>query len=193
MKDNMNRIFTIPNILSFLRICMIPLFMWLYIARAEYYWTAGILILSGLTDVVDGFIARRFNLITHVGRILDPVADKLTQIAMMACLSYRYWYLLIPLIALICKEIVCGVFGLIMIKCTGDTMNSKWYGKIATVALYLMMIVHLFWIDIIGAVSVMMMLVCTGLIVLSFVMYLIIFIGKSIIGKKPQETVSKDE
>ncbi len=184
MEDNKNRIFTVPNFLSFFRLCLIPLFVWLYIWKKEYVWTAGILIISGATDVVDGFIARKWNLVTHVGRILDPLADKLTQIAMMACLSHRYLYLLVPLVSLIAKELVCGVFGLIMIKRTGDTINSRWYGKVATVCLYAMMITHLFWIDIIPAVSYIMMLVCTGFIVLSFVMYLLVFIGKSIIVKR---------
>jgi len=183
MEENKNKVFTIPNILSFFRICLIPLFIWLYVVRLEYYWTAGILIFSAITDVVDGFIARKFNLVTHVGRILDPLADKLTQIAMMVCLTYRYIYLLIPLSALIVKELVCGVVGLIMIKRTGDTINSKWYGKVSTVCLYLMMIIHLFWVDILPIVSNIMILVCTCFIVFSFVMYLVIFIGKSIITK----------
>lgn len=186
MKDKRNRIFTIPNILSFFRLCLIPLFVWLYVVKKEYFYTAGVLILSAITDVVDGFIARRYDLVTHVGRILDPIADKLTQMAMMACLAQRYIYLLIPLLTLILKELVCGVFGLIMIKRTGDTINARWYGKIATVLLYLMMIVHLFWINIPAIVSHFMTLICTGFIVLSFVMYLLVFIGKSIVGKKSE-------
>jgi cardiolipin synthase len=166
--------------------------VWLYVTGkqtangAYYYYTAGVLILSAITDVVDGFIARKFNLITHLGRILDPLADKLTQIAMMGCLAYRYLYLLIPLCALVVKELVCGIAGLIMIKQTGDTMNSKWYGKIATVVLYLMMILHLFWVNIDAIVSYILTIISTGLILLSLIMYLIIFIGKSIVGKKTE-------
>ena len=186
MKDKKFRIITIPNILSVVRLCLIPLFIWLYVVKQEYYYTAGVLILSGITDVVDGFIARKFDMVTHVGRILDPFADKLTQIAMMVCLALRYWYLLIPLVALVVKEFVCGIFGFIMIRKTKDTMNSRWYGKIATVLLYAMMILHLFWVNIIPAVSYVATLVCTGFIILSFVMYLIVFVSKIIIGSKEE-------
>ena len=77
-------ILTIPNILSFSRICMIPWFMWVYLARGDSLSAALILLLSGVTDCLDGFIARRFNMISNLGKALDPLADKLTQVAMLA-------------------------------------------------------------------------------------------------------------
>lgn len=86
-REPQNRILTIPNMLSALRICMIPLLVWLYYVKQDYLRTGGLLILSGLTDVVDGFIARRFQMISNLGKVLDPIADKLTQGAMLFCLK----------------------------------------------------------------------------------------------------------
>ena len=87
--SSQSRILTIPNLLSFFRLCLIPVFMWLYCVEKNYLWTGIILILSGLTDTVDGIIARKFNMISDLGKVLDPIADKLTQAAMLFCLLTR--------------------------------------------------------------------------------------------------------
>ena len=76
-----NQFFTIPNLLSLVRLAMIPLLLWLYLEKREYLWTAVVVVLSGATDIVDGIIARKYDLISDLGKALDPVADKLTQIA----------------------------------------------------------------------------------------------------------------
>ena len=102
MKDWKKEILTIPNLLSLLRLAMIPVYVVIYLNATEiwhYYLSAAILALSCLTDMADGIIARRFNMITKLGRLLDPVADKATQFALILCLASRYWlmYLLIAL------------------------------------------------------------------------------------------------
>lgn len=74
-----NKILTIPNVLSFFRLCLIPVIIWMYCSKRDYVRTAVILLLSGATDILDGFIARRFNMVSDLGKVLDPVADKLTQ------------------------------------------------------------------------------------------------------------------
>ena len=91
-----DRIFTIPNMLSFFRICLIPVIVWLYLVKKNYTWTVCILILSGVTDMVDGFIARRFNMISNLGKVLDPIADKLTQTVMLVCLFTRFPMMIVP-------------------------------------------------------------------------------------------------
>ena len=72
------KILTIPNILSIFRICLIPFTAYLYVCKKEYLLTLWMLILSGITDIIDGSIARSFNMIIDFGKILDPIADKLT-------------------------------------------------------------------------------------------------------------------
>lgn len=143
-----NRIFTIPNILSFMRLCLIPLFIWLYCVEQKFILTAYILILSGITDVVDGFIARHFHMTSDLGKILDPIADKLTQAAMLFCLLTSFPLMLAPLALMVLKELYMGITGLMVIKKTGHVYSSRWHGKAATCLLYAMMLLHVLWHDI---------------------------------------------
>lgn len=148
-----NRIFTIPNALSVVRLCLIPLIIWLYCVREEYPGTTLVLLISGFTDVVDGFIARKFNMVSDIGKALDPIADKATQLAMMICLLTNFPFMWIPLVLLVIKETFAGVTGLLVIKKTGNVYGAEWHGKLTTCTIYLMIVVHLIWYDIPNAVS----------------------------------------
>ncbi len=174
------RVLTIPNVLSFLRIAMIPFFVWFY----SFYdtrdnlniWIAfGILLLSGGTDIIDGFIARRFGMVSNVGRILDPIADKLTQLAVLVCLCFRYHQLILPVCLLVVKEVVNGIIGLVMMHHNRDAIDSKWHGKLTTVVIYLTIVVHLLWPlsnkEIPAALSYSLIGACIFMMVLSFVLY----------------------
>lgn len=176
MKNNLNltaknQICTIPNLLSLFRIALIPLFVWLYCIKQEFLWTGGILILSGLTDLVDGWVARHFHMISDVGKILDPVADKLTQAAMLLCLISRFPLMLAALVLLIIKELFAGAMGLIVIRSTGQVFSARWHGKAATCMLYAMMICHVVWPTIPAGLSTFIILICIGIMVLSLVLY----------------------
>ena len=166
-----NKILTIPNVLSFFRLCLIPIIVWLYISKEDYFWTLMVLLLSGLTDVVDGIIARKCNMISDFGKAFDPIADKLTQAAMLCCLVVRFKYMLIPLGMLVIKEVVTGITALISIKKTEQVEGAVWHGKLTTVVLYLMMAVHLVWFNIPTTVSLIMVGVCIGIMIMSFIMY----------------------
>ncbi len=168
---NADRILTIPNILSFFRICLIPVIVWLYVYKKEYTWTACVLILSGVTDMVDGFIARRFNMISNVGKVLDPIADKLTQAVMLICLFTRFPMMIVPLILMLVRELFMGVTGLLIIKKTGNVLGACWHGKVATCLLYVMMILHVFWYDIPVMASDFAIAVCTLMVAVSFGLY----------------------
>ena len=90
-------ILTIPNLLSLIRILLIPLIIWLYCAQKAYMHTFIVIAISGFTDIIDGKIARKFDMVSDVGKVLDPIADKLTQAALVICLIARYpwmWALL---------------------------------------------------------------------------------------------------
>ena len=166
-----NKILTIPNVLSFFRLCLIPIIVWLYISKEDYFWTLMALLLSGLTDVVDGIIARKCNMISDFGKAFDPIADKLTQAAMLCCLVVRFNYMLIPLGMLVIKEVVTGITALILIKKTEQVEGAVWHGKLTTVVLYLMIAVHLVWFNIPTTVSLIMVGVCIGIMIMSFIMY----------------------
>lgn len=174
-KDNSEKykrkIITIPNILSLFRLCLIPVIMWLYIEKQKYFWTLLILILSGVTDIVDGIIARKFNMISDFGKVFDPIADKLTQMAMLFCLVSRFNYMLYPLVLLIFKEVCSGITCLIFIKRTHTIKGSVWHGKLTTVSLYVMMAIHLIWFNIPRTVSLIMVGVCIGVMMMSFILY----------------------
>lgn len=166
-----NKILTIPNILSFFRICLIPVIIWLFCVKHEYRWTGIVLIISGITDLADGFIARHFNRITNLGKILDPIADKLTQGAMLFCLITRFRFMLIPLLLLVVKEIFVGYTNLLVIRKTKQVLGAEWHGKASTCLLYAMMILHAFWHDIPLLVSNLSIAICTIMMATSLVIY----------------------
>lgn len=168
-----NRIVTIPNILSLFRICLIPFIVCLYFVEQSYFAAGCVLLLSGLTDIADGFIARKFNMISNLGKVLDPIADKLTQAVMLVCLTVRFPQMLFPLAMMICKELSMMITGAWVIRRTGFVPGAVWHGKIATVLLYAMMFLHIFWPEIPTSLSTILIVVSTMMIGLSFVLYLI--------------------
>lgn len=165
------KVLTIPNLLSAIRILLIPLFMWLYLAKDDITATIVVLVLSGLTDALDGYIARHFEMISDLGKALDPFADKLTQLAMLCCLVIRFprmtW-----LIAVLCvKELFVASTQLAVIKKTEVVLGSDWHGKVTTVLLYAVMILHLLWLDLPDELSWALVLLCIGMLLLSGVLY----------------------
>ncbi len=170
MKFEMKQILTLPNLLSLLRLLMIPLFVRLYLNGYDG-WTAAVLILSGVTDAADGYIARHFNQISDFGKAFDPVADKLTQFAMLICLTARYPMMLLPLILLVVKEAFAGISGIGVIRKTGIVPGAEWHGKLATMLLYGMMILHVLWQDIPLWTSNILNVACILVMLLSLVLY----------------------
>lgn len=167
------QIFTIPNFLSFLRLCMIPLIIWLYCSQNNYALTAVVLVLSGVTDTIDGFIARRFNMVTDLGKALDPIADKLTQASVMFCLLTRFQMMLVPLLLLIFKEVCNGIMSLFVIKKTGKVCGADWHGKVCTWLLYAMMFLHIVWFDISRQWSTALISICVIMMTVSFALYMV--------------------
>ena len=88
-----NEFFTIPNILVYIRVLLVPVFVYIYINAKndkDYFCALGVMVIAFLTDFFDGKIARKFNLVTDLGKILDPIADKLYQFAVAICLVAKY-------------------------------------------------------------------------------------------------------
>ena len=170
-KDNGKvRVLTIPNILSMFRICLIPIFIYFYLNNRDIE-AFSVLVLSGITDVVDGFIARRFNMISAVGKALDPISDKLTQVAMLYCLLKRFTAMWVPFLLMIVKEVFSGVVALVAIRKTGEVHGADWHGKATTVSLYAMMSLHILWPSMPSVLSNMLVGACVVLMVLSLVLY----------------------
>lgn len=169
-KQMRQEVFSIPNLLSYFRLLLIPLFIQLYI-RGDFTEALITLAASGLSDIIDGRIARKYNMVTDLGKVLDPVADKLTQCAMMICVATRYpamWWLLGIHVV---KELIMIVVGYYVLKKT-DTVNSAiWCGKLCTGVIYAVMMSHVILPNIPQSVSAASAAVCAGLIVLSLVVY----------------------
>ena len=142
-------IFTIPNILSYFRIALIPVFVFLFYnsyhqhSMGFHIAAVSVLLISGITDMLDGWIARKFNQITELGKIVDPFADYLTQFAVVVCLAVVYWPL-IPVIALlVIKEISMAVLGVVFMRKGKKLPGAQWYGKVSTGVFYGVMFILL--------------------------------------------------
>lgn len=147
MKDLFKNWNTIPNWISFARIIMIPIFGVLF-WKGEIGWSVFVLFLSGFSDFIDGKIARKFNQVSDLGKMLDPVADKLTQITIAVLLYLRFsaaedglvktfsWIFLIFII----KEFVMVAFGAFMVAIGLRPSAAEIYGKLATFAFYAVML-----------------------------------------------------
>lgn len=133
-------IFNIPNMLSLFRLALIPVYMYIYLtARApgDYILAGSILALSCLTDMIDGKIARKFNMITPLGRLLDPVADKFTQLVLTICLSLKYPVMRPVLTLFLIKEFF-QFFAALFNYRKGKVLNGALpAGKICTTVLFI--------------------------------------------------------
>lgn len=187
MKDLFKGCWTIPNLLSFIRILLIPVFAYLYYNDMKIEAVA-VLAASGLSDMFDGKIARRFNQISALGKILDPVADKLTQItiAVMLLIDFKSadnkminafgWVFLVFLI----KEGVMIIGGLVMLLMNIRPGAAEIYGKVATTVFYVGMTLIIAIGPEVGALNELlgfqMPAVLTGIIVvISAIMTLVAF------------------
>ena len=165
----------LPNKLTLLRVALVPLYLvllWFFDNdKSMQIWPLLVFVAASLTDMLDGRIARRYNMVTDLGKVLDPVADKLTQCAMMLCVAMRYpamWWLLGLHVV---KEIIMLVMGWYVLKKT-DTVNSAiWVGKLCTGVIYAVMMLHVIMPYLPQAVSIGCTVVCAGLIVLSLIVY----------------------
>lgn len=141
--DYKKEFLTIPNLLSLFRLLLIPVYVYLYFRATtpwDYYLCAAILAVSCLTDLADGYIARHFNMISHVGKILDPVADKATQLAMVICLAIRYPVLWWMLGILAVKELYQLIAMYVFAKKKLALNGARFSGKIATTVLFVSLI-----------------------------------------------------
>ncbi len=169
--DYSDRIWTVPNILSLLRLALIPFLCIAFFVEKNGIATAMLFGVSALTDVADGFIARHFNMISNFGKALDPVADKLTQGVVLLCLVARYNVILIVVAVLLVKEVITGAVNLHIAKKLGVVNGAKWHGKLTTVVLFAMIFLHLAWYDITTLVSHVSIAVCIAVMILSFALY----------------------
>lgn len=133
--DVTDAIWTVPNIISMMRIVLIGVFGWLIIAGHDL-WAIGALVVAGVSDFVDGYLARKWNQMTHLGRVLDPAADRMLTIVVVLALAVRGvipWWLVAILLA---RDVVMGVALLVARRHRIESPQVVYIGKVATFALY---------------------------------------------------------
>ena len=135
IKNYKDKILTIPNVLSVIRILLLIPFIMLY-NKEKYMMSILLLLLSGATDMVDGFIARRFNMISDLGKMLDPLADKITQTTVAICLAIKNPSVMPVLIVFCVKEFAMMVGSAMLLKKGARPAEAKWWGKVGTVVIY---------------------------------------------------------
>ena len=143
IKDWKKEILTIPNLLSFFRLVLIPFYMAIYLKAeesADYLLAGSILAVSCATDMVDGKIARRFNMITTLGKFLDPLADKLTQFALLLCLGIRYPVLWSVFSLFVLKELFQLCAGILAARHGYILKGALISGKICTAILFISLV-----------------------------------------------------
>lgn len=182
MKSWKKEILTIPNLLSLFRLGLIPVYIQLYLRAREpvQFYTAGmIMALSCLTDLVDGKIARQFNMVSTLGKILDPLADKITQFTLTVCLSLKY-PVLNPVLALfVGKELIQLALGAFYL-CRGKMLSSALMaGKICTTVLFISLIALVLFPGIPDAAVKAIAIGNSVFLVISFVSYLLAYFGRT--------------
>lgn len=178
IKDWKKEILTIPNLLSLFRLVLIPVYVIIYLnARdnSDYYIAAGILAVSCLTDLIDGKIARHFNMISTVGKILDPLADKATQFTLILCLALKYpilWYLVGLFVVKESFQLIAGGINLRKGKMLKGALMS---GKICTTVLFVSLILMVMIPNLPAIAIIIIAVIDTVFMLISFMDYLITY------------------
>lgn len=167
-------LWTVPNILCYIRFILIPVFIYLYIKAQEpreYLQAAAVVFVSGLTDFFDGFIARTFHMVTDLGKLIDPIADKLTQASLIFVLVVKVKWMFLLLILFVIMQLFMLAAGLVMLKKNKRLNGAKWFGKVSTTMFYATMLFLVAIPTLKGSVTNLLMLVCGAFLFLSFVLY----------------------
>lgn len=175
-------IFTIPNILSMFRLVLIPVYVMIYLNATEledYFLAATILAVSCITDMIDGKIARHFNMISSLGKVLDPIADKATQFTLTLCLSIRYPMLWPVLGLFVIKELFQGIVGLVHLRKGQMLPGALIAGKICTTVLFISLILLVLIPDLDEAVVNSIALLDAAFLMWSFISYFLAYFGKN--------------
>ena len=136
----------IPNMITMLRIVLTPLFVRFYL-EGQQGAAMAVLFAAAMSDMLDGFIARRFHMITPLGKVLDPVADKLLQLGMLLCLADRGAIVWLLLLLHLMRELSLFALGGLVYRRCGLLIGARWYGKLCTGLMYAALGAALLWRD----------------------------------------------
>lgn len=173
----------LPNYLTIIRLILVPIIFILVLT--EFYLVAFVsFLIANITDIIDGRIARKYNLITDWGKLMDPLADKLTQISTLTALIMKgiipFWILVI----LTAKELIMIIVGFTLYRKDIVTVHSKWYGKVATILFFIAIVFSLLskTFSKLPNITIYLYYIAIGMTIFSGIMY-----GKNIICKDFKE------
>ena len=182
IKNWKKEIFSIPNLLSLFRIILLPVYITIYRNASEtyeYILSGTIVAISCLTDLIDGKIARKYNMVTNLGKLLDPLADKLTQFTLTACLSLRY-PILYPVLALFLVKECFQLTATIIQFCRGKVLpGALMAGKICTAVLFISLITLVLFPELNEFSVKTIALIDSSFLGYAFVSYILAFLGKN--------------
>ncbi len=180
-KDWKKEVFTIPNMLSLIRLILIPVYVMIYLeadSNADYFLAATILAVSCLTDLVDGKIARHFNMVSNLGKILDPLADKMTQFTLLMCLISRYEIIWIIVPLFVIKELFQVIAGGLSIRKGNMLKGAQMTGKICTTVLFMSLIAMVMIPHLSEEVVQVITLIDMGFLIVAFTDYIVVYCKK---------------
>lgn len=188
VKQDWKRNINVPNALSLLRLLVIAPCVFFFL-NDQYFYAAIMLVISGLSDMLDGMIARKFDQYTPLGAMLDPVADKLTLGAVVICMGIKFPVVIPVVVLLIIKELTMLIAGGVLLKMHKRPPAAKWYGKVATVVFYLSVTVIVALKAIWGIdnniVTISLLCLTAAFMIFAFVNYLLVFLG--ILKEEPKQ------
>ncbi len=179
---------TIPNILSTIRICLVPVFILVYFMGGDHrtLWAALVYVVASVTDVLDGKIARKYNLTSSLGRILDPLGDKMMTAAVIVCITIDKVIPVWAVIIFVVKECLMGLGGLVLYNKLDDMPPSNYFGKASTVVFFAVCVILMLFRQIPPTAASIMIAVALAVMLLAFGSYLFRFIR--IVRQKKEET-----
>lgn len=182
IKNWKREIFSIPNLLSLFRLILIPVYAALYLNATEDYqfFVAGtILTVSCLTDMIDGRVARKFNMITTLGKVLDPLADKLTQFTLTICLSLKYPALYPVLGLFVIKELFQLSLGIFFLRKGKMLTGALMPGKICTTVLFISLIALVLFPNMSSIAVNLISVTDTLFLAIAFSSYIAVYLGRN--------------
>lgn len=178
MRVSKKELFSIPNLMGYFRLVMIPVFVYMYLNAStdeDYLKAALVMGISAITDMLDGLVARRFNMITEFGKFLDPLADKLTHGAILLCLLTRYYLITVLLVLYVLKEGFMLVMGIIKLRKGKKLDGAMWFGKCCTALLFVVLFILLLFPHLPLGIVNSLILLCTLVMAFTLGMYIPVF------------------
>lgn len=168
----------IPNMLSVVRICLVPVFILVYFSESanSNIWAAVVYAVASATDILDGRIARKYNITTNLGRILDPLGDKLMTMAVIVCITLDRVIPVWAIIVFLIKECLMGLGGLFLYNKFEEMPPSNYFGKCSTIVFFAVCVILMLFKNISHTAALIMISFALAVMLLAFASYLLRFI-----------------